>query len=145
MTKVLQCSTRGCALGKKFSAFNAIVTFNGKTCSIEQHYQESKLINGKQLPMKEAKGKKIDGFMFRGYKLGPELMTSFYYYLWAVYYDNNKDLVNKARQFDKFEDMFRGKSINCQADTIQLWLTDQKAYVAKIKPLADKYTSLIQV
>lgn len=39
MGKVLECSTRG---DKRFSAFCAYITTNGKTDSIEHFYQNSK-------------------------------------------------------------------------------------------------------
>jgi hypothetical protein len=44
--------------------------------------------------------------------------------LWAKYLDENKDVVEHLKQFDEFTDMFRGKSVNCQADVIRQYIKE---------------------
>jgi hypothetical protein len=51
-------------------------------------------------------------------------LTPFYKLLWAKYLDENKDVVEHLSQFDEFTDMFRGKSINCQADVIRQYIKE---------------------
>lgn len=109
----LECSSKG---DKRFSAFYAKVTVNGKLNSIENHYQNCKLTNDLVSCMK---GQKVDLIYINGKKLNPKFLTPFYKLLWVKYLDQNPDLVAYAKQFDTFSDMFRGKSINCQADVIK--------------------------
>ena len=118
--KILECSSKG---DKRFSAFYARVLVFGKENSIENHYQLSKRI-GDFTPThwKEVKGKQPTHIVVNGVHLDLSYLSSWYKYLWAVYLDNNPTLVDYAKQFDDFSDMFRGKSINCQADVIRQYV-----------------------
>lgn len=131
---ILQVHSRGCELGKKFSAFNAKIKFNNRFDSIEKIYQESKRFNGDKLDYKSAKGKKPDSFEINGKQFPEEKLSQFYYSLWAIYYLNNPLLVNQASNYDDFKDIFKGKSVNCQEDTLRLWIRDRGKYLEFIKP-----------
>lgn len=126
-TKVLECSSKGC---RYFSAFYAVVDVFGKVGSIEKHYQESKLfeVDGKieHLDMKQAKGKKPVAIHIEDKVFQPKYLTAFYKLLWLKYLDNNPSLVEFAQQFNDYNDMFKGHSINCQADVIRQYCKDGK-------------------
>ena len=49
-------------------------------------------------------------------------LTPLYKMLWVKYLDKHPELVEYASQFDEFNDKFRGKSINCQADVIRAYV-----------------------
>ncbi len=118
--KVLECSSRG---DKRFSAFYAIVTFNGVTRCIEEHYQMCKRFNGTHAPtMRKAKGRKPTDIVINDNVLKVERLTEFYHYLWYLYLKSNPDLVKFASEFDEFNDMFKGRAYNCQADSIRLFI-----------------------
>ena len=51
--------------------------------------------------------------------------------LWVRYLDENPELVEYAKGFDTFSDMFRGKSVNCQADVIRDYVIHGRDYVLK--------------
>lgn len=133
--RVLQVSTRGCHLGKQFSAFNAKVLYNGEIKSIEEHYQSAKRFNGEKLLAKQAKGKKPTEVNIYGKNYSPTMLTPFYYLLWFKFYSENNELVDRARAYDDYNDMFKGGSINCQADTLRLYIRNKERYIEIIKPL----------
>lgn len=118
---VLECSSKG---DKRFSAFFAKIQLNGRFDSIENHYQLSKRFGYEEAPRtwKDAKGRKPTHFMINGFTYPRELLGQWYSILWAIYLDKNPHLVEYASRFDKFNDQFRGKSINCQADVIELYV-----------------------
>ena len=119
----LECSSRG---DKRFSAFYSKVSFYGKFDSIENIYQSVKFkLNGEKCK----KGEKVDIIVINGIKLDPKYLTPFYKLLWVKYLDNNPELVEYAKGFDTFSDMFRGKSINCQADVIRDYVKKGRGYV----------------
>ena len=123
--KKLQCDSKG---DKRYSAFYAKVDVNGKLDSIENHYQLSKRVYGKEAPKswREMKGIKPSYFVI-GSKMFPnELFSQYYKLLWVKYFDKNPDLYEYACQFDEFVDIFKGKSLNCQADVIE---EDRKSVV----------------
>ena len=125
--KVLECSSKG---DIRFSAFGAKIKVFGKLNTIENHYQLSKRFLGSNgevvIPKswKEAKGKDIEFFEINGRKFKPKYLTAFYDLMWVKYLDSNPDLVKYASKFDDFTDMFKGKSINCQADTIRKYIKE---------------------
>ena len=125
--KNLECSTAG---DKRFSAFHAKVNVFGKVDSIENHYQLSKRF-GNEIPRhwKEAKGKKPTHFVIGDKEYDLNHLSSFYRLLWVKYLDANPDLVEYAKGFDTFSDMFKGKSINCQADVIRDYVKRGRKYV----------------
>lgn len=131
--KILECSSRG---DKRFSALYAKVTINGKTQSIENWYQLSKDFNGKRpKSFKQAKhiqhlGYKPTSFWFKGKEYDIKHLSSFYELLWVSYLNKNPDLVEYAKGFDDFSDMFKNKNtINCQADTIRDYIKKGKGYL----------------
>lgn len=116
--KSIECSSRGY---KKASAMYARVKCFGKIDTIENHYQSVKRDKDNN-PV--AKGKRVDHIIIYGHKLSPRYLTPFYKLLWTKYLDENKDVVEHLKQFDEFTDMFRGKSINCQADVIRQYVKE---------------------
>lgn len=128
--KVLECSSRG---DRRFSALFAMVTIKGKEQSIEQWYQNAKrTADGK----KAGKGKPFDHIVdpFTGDKLPAKDAADLYKGLWITYFTKNPDLVEYAKGFDEFHDMFRGKdTVNCQADVIAVYMNDSDGFVSEIK------------
>lgn len=145
--KILECSSKG---DKRFSAMYATVEYADVNDTIENHYQSSKrfLVNGEyiQLSPQEAKGKKVDACCVFDELYTPELLTAFYKWLWLKYLTDNKELLEYAKTFDDYNDMFKGKAINCQADVIREICNDiesVKAYTQAITDLEDKYIGFV--
>lgn len=118
--KILECSSKG---DKRFSAFYAKVTAFGRFDSIESHYQLSKRF-GEFVPLSwsDAKGKSPTHIELNGRCYNLEMLSQWYKLLWVRYLDNNPQLVEYASQFDEFNDIFKGKSINCQADVVRQYV-----------------------
>lgn len=118
--KILECSSKG---DKRYSAFYARVKVFGKYDSIENHYQLCKRF-GDYVPQtwRDAKGKKPTHIHINGFDYELKYLSMFYKLLWLKYLNNNEDLVEYAKQFDDFHDIFKGKSINCQADVIRQYI-----------------------
>ena len=115
--KVLECSSRG---DRRFSAIYARVTLFGVTQSTEQHYQGCKRFH---TAVSNPKGRKPAYIEINGKEYPTEYLTPYYKILWLKYLDNNRDLVEYAKGFDDFHDMFRGRNtINCQADVIKQYI-----------------------
>jgi hypothetical protein len=122
--KTLECSSKG---DKRFSALYAKVSAFGLMDTIENHYQKSKR-NANGATVK--KGQPVDHMVLNCHKFSASMLTSWYRLLWVKYLDGNPELVEYARQFDEFSDMFRGKStINCQADVIRDYIADREQLV----------------
>lgn len=118
--KVLECSTAG---DHNYSAFYAKVNVYGTVGSIEEIYQCSKIINGKRVEdVKKGKGKKPDSFIAGNKEIPVEYLTSWYKLLWCKYLDSRPDLVKYASIYDSFNDTFKGKSVNCQAEVIEQYI-----------------------
>ena len=116
--KVLECSSKG---DKRFSALYAKVKVFGFEDSIENHYQRCKRdINGN--PVK--KGQKVDYIIINGMEAPANFLTAYYKLLWCSYLDAHPELVAYAATFDDYNDMFRGKAINCQADVIRQYVKE---------------------
>ena len=130
--KILECSSAG---DKRFSAFYAKVEFNGVLASIEQHYQSVKR-NAFDKPCR--KGERVHHVSIDGKVYEPSILTPFYRYLWYTYLRSNPELVAYAKQFDSFNDKFRGKCINCQADCIKAFVNKDQAFYACIKQFIKK-------
>ena len=119
----LECSSKD---DSRFSALYAKLTIKGKTQSIENWYQLSKCFSGKR-PKSFNQAKHIQHlgysptsiFIFdKEYDI--KYLTAWYELLWVKYLDKNPELVENAKQYDEFTDMFRNKNtINCQADIIR--------------------------
>jgi len=118
----LECSSKG---DKRFSAFYARVFAFGEFDSIENHYQLSKRF-GDFIPTswQDAKGKNPTHIELNGKKYDLKMMPQWYKLLWVKYLDNSPHLVEHASQYDEFNDIFKGKSINCQADVIRQYIKE---------------------
>lgn len=120
--KILECSSKG---DKRFSAFYAKTTVFGKYDSIENHYQSVKCkFDNKKYGVRCKKGEHVDYIIIGNKNLHPRFLTPFYKLLWCKYLDENPELVEYAKQFDEFNDMFKGHSINCQADVIRQYIKE---------------------
>lgn len=119
----LECSSKG---DKKFSAFYAYTTVFGIYDSIEHHYQNCKRFNIQPIKIKGASPDYIEIY---GIKLDKKYLTPYYKLLWVKYLDNNKDLVEYAEQFDDYNDIFKGHSINCQADVIRQYVKQGRSSI----------------
>ena len=111
---ILECSSRG---DKRFSAFYAYVTVNGVNDTIEHHYQSCKRPIAK-------KGMRPEYLEINGNRYPACCLTPYYYLLWVKYLDQHPDLVEYAGHYEDFHDMFKGKSINCQADAIRAYVKE---------------------
>jgi len=142
--KVLECSSNG---DIRFSAFGAKVEVFGKLDTIENHYQLSKrfISNTGEVMVpktwKDAKGKKVDYFIVGNKEYEPKYLSAFYNLLWVKYLDNNLELVEYAKGFDDFSDMFKGKAVNCQADIIKKYIKEGRKSIMKDK-LVNKFIKL---
>lgn len=141
--KVLECSSKG---DKRYSAFYARVEVFGKEDSIENHYQLAKRFPEAPATWRDAKGKQPTHIEVKGMKLPPRFLSQWYTALWAKYLDSNPELVEYASQFDEFNDIFKGKAINCQADVVRKYIKEGRNAIAdEIKELSDVLTGKIEV
>lgn len=131
--KVLECSSRG---DRRFSALFAMVKIASKEQSIEEWYQNAKrTADGKRA----GKGKPFDHIIdpFTGDKLPAGEASNLYKGLWITYLTNHPDLVEYAKGFDEFHDMFRGKNtVNCQADVVAAFVRDSESFIRETKSSA---------
>ena len=127
--KNLECSSKG---DKRFSAFYANVTIKGVTAPIELWYQQAKRDEAGNIP---GKGKRVAYMInpFSNNRLPASCLSDFYKTLWLRYFKQNPALLEYAKQFDTFTDMFKGKAINCQADVIAECVKDLVSLKEKIK------------
>ena len=129
--KRLECSSKG---DKRFSAMYAKVEAFGVPDTIENHYQKSKRT---AMGGSVKKGQPVDHMVLNGHKFPATMLTDWYCLLWIKYLDGNPALVEYARQFDEFTDMFRGKNtINCQADVIRDYISDRVQLVLSADELS---------
>lgn len=125
--RILECSSRG---DKRFSAFYAYVEVFGRKTNIERHYQSSKKFYDSTIT--KAKGLQPDYIEINGRQLDKKYLTAWYKLLWVKYLDQHKELVEYAKTFDDFNDIFKGKkSINCQADVIRQYVKQGRASIMK--------------
>lgn len=127
--KNLECSSRG---DKRFSAFYAQITIGKRTQSIERWYQNAKRDKFDNVP---GKGRPVSYMInpFSGNKLPAKCLSDFYSSLWVRYFVQNHSLLEYAKTFDTFTDMFRGKCKNCQADVIAECVKDFEGFKSRIK------------
>jgi hypothetical protein len=118
LSKVLECSSKG---DKRFSAFYAKVNINGVCDSIENHYQLSKRFGNDVVPKhwKQCKGRKPTHFVVNNIRFELNEFSIWYKVLWLKYFIENPELLVYINKFDDFNDMFKGKALNCQADVIR--------------------------
>lgn len=136
--KILECSSKG---DKRFSAFYARVSAWGKMDSIENHYQLSKRFDNEKAPTnwKDAKGKTATHMSLNGTEYELKYLSQWYKMLWVEYLDSNPDLVEYASSFDEYNDIFKGKSMNCQADVIRQYIKEGRESLVK------EYTELMDL
>lgn len=129
MGSTLECSSRG---DKRFSALYARIAIHGRIDSIENIYQSCKRTSNGSVP---GKGKSFAYFVcpYCGLQFPAEDISDLYYGLWIAYFKQNPELLAYAANFNDFHDMFRGKSVNCQADVIKEMVNDPNRTVARIK------------
>lgn len=117
LIRILECSSKG---DKRFSAFYANIEMFGRCTNIERHYQSCKRFNDSTIT--KAKGRTPDYIVLGGKELDCKYLTPYYKLLWCKYLDENPELVEYASQYDDYNDIFKGKSINCQADVIRQYI-----------------------
>jgi hypothetical protein len=110
------------------------VFVNERWDSIENHYQLAKRFetHGEiKAPSnwKEAKGKKPDYVLINGQLLSANYLSQYYLLLWVKYLDAHPELVTHASTFEEFHDIFRGKSVNCQADVIRDYVKKGRDFI----------------
>jgi hypothetical protein len=128
---VLECSSKG---DRRFSAFYAKVAVHGEIASIEEHYQLCKRF-GNEVPdsVRSAKGRKPTHFALGGKRYHVKYLSAWYKLLWVKYLDEHPDLVAYASGFGDFSDMFKGRSVNCQADVIHQYVKEgRKSILAEL-------------
>lgn len=127
--QVLECSTRG---DRRFSAFGARITIKGKTDCIENFYQNAKRTESGEVA---GKGKPFHHFIcpFCGLEFPGEEVSDLYKGLWIIYFNKHPELLEYAAKFDGFNDIFRGKSINCQADVVAAMVEDKDSFIKAVK------------
>lgn len=118
--KILECSSKG---DKRYSAFYAKVKVWENYDSIENHYQLCKRFGDfKPTTWRDAKGKTPTHIELNGKCYDLKYLSQWYKLLWLRYFDTNPELVSYAAEFDDYSDIFKGKSINCQADVIRQYI-----------------------
>lgn len=123
--KVLECSSKG---DRRFSAFYAKVEVNGKTDTIENHYQLAKRFDDGFVPKnwRDSKGRKPSHFEICNKKIKLENSVKFYDRLWEKYLDDNPHLVAVLSEYDDYSDMFKSKNARvCQADSIRRYMRNK--------------------
>jgi hypothetical protein len=115
----------------------------GKWDSIEIHYQLCKRLGDyKPLTWKDAKGKQPTHIELNGKSYDIKYLSQWYKMLWVRYLDTNPELVEYASQFDDFNDIFKGKSLNCQADVIRQYIKQGRdCLVVEYQELMDLFKS----
>ena len=136
--RILECSSRG---DKRLSAFYARISFYGKIDSIENIYQSVKRDSNNNKP---GKGRKVDHIEIQGHKLDVKYLTPLYKMLWVKYLDINPDLVEYAKQYDDYNDMFKGRyTVNCQADVIRQYIKQGRNSIMS-EPLVKELNSIMK-
>lgn len=134
---ILECSSKG---DKRFSAFYAYINLYGINDSIEHHYQRCKRF---YVQPTKIKGAIPDYIEVNNIKYDLKYLTPFYKLLWVKYLDNHSELVEYAKQFDDFNDIFKGKSINCQADVVRQYVKCGRSNIMN-EPLVREFINKIK-
>lgn len=150
----MECSTVG---DIRFSAFGAKVKAFGVEDYIEFFYQFAKGFEGKIVPKytdpwhikmehtRKIKGKKPDFMILGKQKYDVTLLAQWYHLLWIRYLDVNPELVEYLKLFDDYNDVFKGKSLACQADTIRKYIKDgRESLLAECEELNSKFKNPIR-
>lgn len=88
---------------------------------------------------KDAKGKQPTHIELNGRKYDLKYLSQWYTMLWVNYLDNHPELIEYAKGFDEYNDMFKGKSLNCQADVIRQYIKQGR------QSLVDEYQELMEL
>jgi hypothetical protein len=145
LENILEVSTRSTDdLGRKLSAFNLMLSFEGAKVSVEELYQASKVfegggpfteliglgaLNAKRDPRIKESGNLI-GFQFDGASFPLADSPNFYDWLYVKALSENKHLHSEISPYQAFTDIAfnqstlkpkKGKSFNSQARTISIW------------------------
>ena len=130
--RVLECSPRG---DKRFSPEFASVIIRGQERSIAEWYQDSKrTADGKRVGADEPFDHIIDPFT--GDKLSRKDAVDLYRGLWITYLSTHPELVQYAKQFDVFSNIFTGKKgiENGYHIIVEAYVKgDRERYVAVVK------------
>lgn len=130
---VLECSTCG---DKRFSAFGAKVKAFGAYDFVEFFYRLAKGFEGKERPrikdpwykkmdyIRSIKGKKPDFMILGSKRYDVSKLSQWYHMLWIRYLDANPDLVDYLKLFDEYNDVYKGSSVSCKADSIRKYIKD---------------------
>lgn len=135
--KILECSSKG---DSRFSALFAKVKVYGVEASIESHYQRAKRFerrhgirkrakNWKQAKEWQRQGWRTVDIEINGIVLPVDYLGAYYKVLWVKYLDQHPELVEYAKEFDDYNDIFKGNSINCQADVIRQYMKDGRSSI----------------
>lgn len=111
--KILECHSKG---DKRFSALYAQITIEGKKVTIENFYQNAKKLEDGTIA---GKGKDFHHLEIFGKIIPKHYCSQFYDMLWIQYFMENPSLYDYAKTFDDYKDIFKGKAINTQEDTIR--------------------------
>lgn len=142
--RILECSSKG---DKRFSAFYAKIHFEEYYDSIENFYQSCKCFGDEcGLTWREVKGKTPTHIKVAGVEMSVKYLTPFYKAMWLIYLDNHPNLIAHAAQFDEYNDIFKGKSINCQADVIRQYMKNGRESLAiEAQTFWNEYNKLKEV
>jgi hypothetical protein len=147
-------------LGVELSAFNLMLTREGRTMSVECAFQGSKIFeNGGpytdlyELPSRDAKrdkrlqnSGKLVGFNFLGQEFRIQPVTSFYDWLYLFALSQNQELASQLSRYRAFTDIaFNPKrSLNCQAHAAALYVAlEQQGVLETAITSVDSYYQLI--
>jgi hypothetical protein len=121
--KVLECSSRG---DRRFSAFFASLPVDGKQTTIEAAYQGAKRFSGEPPApdWRANKGRKPDRLVIGRSEVSGQYARAYYDLLWVKYLDSHPELVEEARSYDEFTDMFARPGSVSQADSIRAYVKE---------------------
>ncbi len=150
LESILEVSTRSTdVIGRKLSAFNLTLSFEGAKVSVEEIYQASKVfegggpftdliglgaLNAKRDPRIKESGNLI-GFEFEGTPFPLVDSPNFYDWLYVKAFSENHELHSEVSCFQAFTDIAfnqstlkpkKGKSFNSQARSISIWCSLSK-------------------
>ncbi len=166
LDNILEVSTRSTDdLGRKLSAFNLKLVFDGAKVSVEELYQGSKVfegggpftdliglgaLNAKRDPRIKESGNLI-GFEFEGTLFPLVDSPNFYDWLYVKALSENHELHSEVSCYQAFTDIAfnqstlkpkKGKSFNSQARSISIWYTldrrgETQDFIANITDLVE--------
>jgi hypothetical protein len=95
--------------------------------------------------VKTIKGKQPDYMVLGSQKYDVGLLSQWYHLLWIRHFDDNPKLVEYFGLFDDYNDIYKGKSVNCQADSIRKYIKDgRESLLAECEELNSKFKNPIK-